>query len=83
MQQSELDKALKQTRAQVAFSTETVTNQAFWLGFSEVIQDYTWFTTFLNRLKKVTAKDVQRVAAKYLTHDTVTVGSYLGTDEAS
>ncbi len=82
VQQAELDKALKQTRAQVAFSTETVTNQAFWLGFSEIIQDYSWFTTFLDRLKKVTAKDVQHVAAKYLTRDTVTVGSYLGLDEA-
>ncbi len=77
VQQADLDKALKQTRAQVAFSTETVTNQAFWLGFSEVIQDYSWFTTFLDRLRKVTVADVQRVAQKYLTRDGVTVGQYL------
>ena len=75
--QSELDKALKQTRAQVAFGTETVTNQAFWLGFSEVIQDYDWFTTFLDRLALVTVEDVQRVARKYLSRDNVTVGYYL------
>ena len=82
VEQADLDKALKQTRAQVAFSTETVTNQAFWLGFSEIIQDYSWFSTFLERLKKVTVKDVQRVAAKYLNRDCVTVGQYLATNGA-
>jgi zinc protease len=75
--QAELDKALKQTRAQVAFGTETVTNQAFWLGFSEVVADHTWFTTFLDRLARVTPADVQRVANAYLTRDNVTVGHYL------
>jgi zinc protease len=75
--QAELDKAIKQTRAQVAFSTETVTNQAFWLGFSEVIADHTWFTTFLDRLTQVTPADVQRAAQRYLTRDNATAGRYL------
>ncbi len=73
----ELDKAIKQTRAQVAFGTESATNQAFWLGFSEVIADYTWFTTFLERLARVLPEDVVRVANRYLTRDNVTVGCYL------
>ena len=75
--QAELDKAIKQTRAQVAFSTETVTNQAFWLGFSAIVADHTWFTTFLNRLTKVTPDDVLRAAKTYLTRENVTVGAYL------
>ena len=75
--QSDLDKAIKQTKAQVAFGTETVTNQAFWLGFSEVVADYGWFTTYLDRLSAVTVDDVLRVAEKYLTRDNVTVGQYL------
>ena len=74
---SELEKAIKQTRAQVAFSAETATTQAFWLGFSEVIADYTWFTTFLARLARVTPAEVSRVADRYLTRDNVTVGYYL------
>jgi len=74
---TELDKAIKQTRAQVAFGAETATNQAFWLGFSEVIADYTWFTTFLDRLMRVSPEDVVRVANRYLTRDNVTVGCYL------
>jgi zinc protease len=76
--QADLDKALKQTRAQVAFGTETVTNQAFWMGFSEVISDHSWFSTYLDRLSRVTVADVQRVANQYLTRDNVTVGHYLG-----
>jgi zinc protease len=75
--QAELDRALKQTRAQVAFGTETVTNQAFWLGFSEVIQDYGWFSGFLDRLTQITVQDVQRVAQTYLNPDNATVGVYL------
>jgi zinc protease len=75
--QAELDKAIKQTRAQIAFGAETVTNQAFWLGFSEVVADYTWFTTYLDRLSAVTIDDVQRAANEYLIMDHVTTGHYL------
>ncbi|MCX6017723.1 MAG: pitrilysin family protein [Chloroflexi bacterium] len=83
VENAELEKALKQTRAQVAFSTETVTNQAFWLGFAEIIDDHTWFDTFLERLAHVTREDVQRVAQRYLTRDNVTVGAYLGSGPAT
>ncbi|MCW1967337.1 MAG: insulinase family protein [Anaerolineae bacterium] len=76
--QAELDKAIKQTRAQFAFSTETVTNQAFWLGYSEIVADYAWFTDYVNQLKAVTADDVRRVANLYLQPDNVTTGYYLG-----
>lgn len=78
----ELDKAIKQTQAQVVFSTETATNQAFWLGFSELIADYTWFTTFLERLMRVSPEDIVCAANRYLTRDNVTVGCYLGQDKA-
>ena len=80
--QSELDKAIKQTRAQVAFGTETVTNQAFWLGFSEMVADHTWFTTFLQRLAIVTPQDIQSVANAYLKSDNATTGIYFGSGTA-
>ncbi len=35
--QSELDKAIKQTKAQFAYSSESVTHQGYWLGFSQVV----------------------------------------------
>ena len=77
--QAELDKAIKQTKAQFAFGCESVTNQAFWLGFCEIFADYTWFHAYLPRLSAVTVEDVQRVANTYLTRDNVTVGQYRAT----
>lgn len=64
--QKELDKAKKQAKAAFAYSTESVTNQAFWLAQSAMLRDLEWYDTFLERLNKVTLKDVQEVARKYL-----------------
>ena len=75
--QAELDKAIKQTRAQFAFGSESVTSQAFWLGYCEIFADYSWFRTYLPRLSAVTVEDVRRVANQYLTEDNATVGHYL------
>jgi zinc protease len=77
VEQAELDKAIKQSRAQFAFSSESVTDQAHWLGFSEVIADTDWFEGFLGRLAAVTAEDVQRAAQAYLRPSLRNVGWYL------
>ncbi len=77
----ELEKAIKQTRAQVAFNTESCTNQAFWLGFSQIVADTAWFTGYLERLRQVTPAEVQRVAQTYLTRDNVTVGVYVADEK--
>ena len=37
--EEELQKAIKQTRAQFAYSSESVTDQGYWLGFSEIVAD--------------------------------------------
>lgn len=73
----ELEKAIKQTKAQFAFSSESVTNQAYWLGFSEIIADTDWFAGWLDQLTAVTPDDVQRVAQTYLKKQTQTVGWYV------
>ncbi|MCL5994574.1 MAG: insulinase family protein [Chloroflexi bacterium] len=74
--QTELDKAIKQTKAQFAFGSESVTSQALWMGFCEVFADYSWFANYLANLCAVTVDDVKQVAEKYLTHDNVTIGHY-------
>jgi len=61
VEQVELDKAIKQTRAQFAFSSESVTDQAHWLGLSEVVASTDWFEGFLAQLERVTAEEVQRI----------------------
>ena len=72
-----LAKAIKQARALFAYGSESVTNQGFWYGWSEVFADYHWFETYLDRLAAVTVEDVQRVAQKYLRRSNRTVGVYL------
>jgi zinc protease len=75
--EAELSKAIKQTRAQFAYATESVTNQAYWLGSSEILGDYTWFESYMDRLARVSADDVQRVARSTLAPTNRTVGWYV------
>jgi zinc protease len=75
--QAELDKAKKQARAAFAYATENVTGQARWLGYAEILGDYTLFTHFVDKLEAVTLEDVQRVAATYLKRSKRTVGRFI------
>lgn len=74
---AELEKAIKQTKAQFAYSSESVTYQAYWLGFSEVVASTDWLDTWLEQLTAVTSDDVQRVARQYFAPQKQTVGHYL------
>ena len=74
--QEEILRAAKQTRALFAYGGESITNQAFWLGFSEMFASYEWVTGYLENLEKVTPEDVQRVAQAYLKPQNRLVGFY-------
>ncbi len=73
---NELHRALKQARALFAYGSERITNQAFWLGFSAMIADYSWYENYLDRLGAVAPEDVQRVARKYLRPQNRVLGIY-------
>jgi zinc protease len=75
--QNEVDRAIKQARALFAYGSESITNQAFWLGYSEMFAHYDWFTSYLNRLATVTIEDVLTICQKYLRQNTRVVGFYL------
>jgi len=75
--QEELNTALKQARAQFAYSSESVTNQGFWLGLSAVVAEDGWSDSFVDRLASVTLADVQRVAQEVLVRRNRTVGHYV------
>ncbi|MCX7669650.1 MAG: insulinase family protein, partial [Anaerolineae bacterium] len=79
--EQELTKAIKQTRAQFAYSSESVTDQGHWLGFSEIVADVHWFEQYLERLAAVTVADVQRVAREHFQPQRRTVGWYVPTGE--
>jgi zinc protease len=70
----ELERALKQVKAQYVYSAEGVTNQAFWLGQMEIVDSYKRADSVVEEIEAVTAADVQRVAATYLKKSNRTVG---------
>jgi zinc protease len=75
--EEELAKAIKQAKAQFAYSSETVTGQALWMGFSEIFADYGWFENYIDNLSAVTVEDVHRAAQTYLKPSNRNVGWYM------
>jgi len=75
--EEELDRAMKQARAIFAYGSESISNQAYWMGFSEMFATVDWFTNYLERLAAVTPADVQRLAQTCLRAQNRTLGVYL------
>lgn len=79
--EEEMTKVLKQVRAQIAYSGESVTSQALLMGMWEVLDTYKRPETLLDEIAAVTAEDVRRVAQTYLIEDNRTVGHFIPTEE--
>ncbi len=77
----EVARAVKQAKALFAYGSESITNQAFWMGYTEMFADYEWFENYLDNLAAVTPDDVQRVAKKYFQNKSRVVGTYLPVNE--
>lgn len=75
--QEALARAVKQARALFAYGSESITNQGFWLGFTEMFASYDWFTQYLDNLAAVTPEDVQRIAQTYLRPQNRVLGTYI------
>jgi zinc protease len=75
--QIEVRRAIKQARANFAYGTENITNQAFWLGYAEMFASYAWFESYLRRLAQVKVQDIRRVARQYLRPSARVVGVYM------
>ncbi len=75
-QADELKRAVKQTQALFAYGGESITNQAFWMGFSEMFASYEWVTSYLDNIAAVSPDEVQQVAQKYLQPKNRIVGIY-------
>ena len=74
--------ALKQARASFAYSSDNITNQAFWLGYAQSFADYSWFTDYVGRLEAVSRDDILRVAREYLAPAHRVTGIYRPRDGA-
>lgn len=79
---AELAKAIKQTRAEFIYGAESVTDQAYWLGFAELVASQAWLDTYLEQVAAVTPADIQRVARAYLRASNRTVGTFVPQESA-
>ncbi len=78
---AEMSKVIKQARALMAYSSESVTQQGLRLGMWEVLDSYQRLDTLIDALSAVTAADIQRVAQTYLTERNRTVGHFIPTGD--
>ncbi|HLS88406.1 MAG TPA: pitrilysin family protein [Sphingobacteriaceae bacterium] len=75
----ELERAVKQLRAQWLYSMEGVVGQAMLLGRLAIINQLDDFATLPDRIAAVPAAEVSRVVREYLHADNRTVGWFLPT----
>jgi zinc protease len=75
--QQDIDRAVKQARALFAYGSENITNQAFWLGYSEMFSHYDWFLHYVENLQSVTPASLQEAAQRLLSPQKRIVGTYL------
>ncbi len=79
--EQEIERAIKQVRALFAYGSESITNQASWMGYAEMFASYEWFTGYVENLAAITPDDVQRIAQTYLGAKNRITGVYLPTGE--
>ncbi len=72
----ELERVKNQIEAAFIFEKDSVTAQANSLGAHQILSSYEYVNTYVDKVRQVTADDVQRVARKYLTQDNRTVGIF-------
>ena len=72
--ENELQRALHQLEAQFVYSSEGMTNQAYWLGHWEIVDGWHRAAYLPDEIRRVTAEDIRRVAQKYLLVERRTVG---------
>jgi zinc protease len=73
---AEIERAIKQAKALFAYGTESVTNQAFWLGYTEMFASYDWFENYIQSLEKTTPAILLETAQRYLDPTRRVVGIY-------
>ncbi|MCJ7518514.1 MAG: insulinase family protein [Anaerolineaceae bacterium] len=74
--QQEIARAVKQAKALFAYSSESITNQAFWLGYASMFADFTWFETYIQRIEQVSAEQIINFAQRCLAPDQRIIGIY-------
>lgn len=79
----ELARAKSRVEAEFAFQSDSVTSQARQIGYWAMVDDWRYLATYVERIRALTAEDVQRVAQKYLVPETRTVGHFVPTADGA
>ena len=79
--EEEIQRAIKQAKALFAYGSENITNQAFWMGYTNMFANYQWFEKYIESLQNVTAEEVLQAARTYLSPDRRVVGIYQPSQE--
>jgi len=74
--ESDVERAKKQARALFAYGSESITNQAFWIGYSAMFAEPSWFEDYLKNIEQVTMERICEVAEKYLINNNRIIGIY-------
>jgi zinc protease len=73
---AEVEKAVRQARAQYAYGADGVSSQASALGYYESAVGYRYLADTLEAVAQVTAEQVRAAAEKYLSPDNRTIGIF-------
>jgi zinc protease len=76
-EEAECAKARTQLEAEVIFDRDSTDQIAASLSEAIAVADWEWYADYPAAIGRVTAEDVQRVAATWLHDDALTVGLYL------
>ena len=75
--QKELDRAIAQTKATVAFSRDGSYAVASALNEAIAIGDWQFYTSYLDKIKSVKTDDIKKIANTYLFEDASTTGWFI------
>lgn len=74
--QDEVTRAVNKISAETAFGRDGSFSVASQINESIAMGDWSYYATYLDNIKKVTAQDIQDVVKKYFNNDTRTVGYF-------
>ena len=74
--QEEIYQAIQQAKALFAYGSESITNQAFWLGYASMFADADWFEGYISQIEQVTPERITRAARRYLDAERRVIGVY-------
>lgn len=79
--EAEVKRAIAQVRTDAAFSRDGSYSVASNINEAIALGDWTFYTTYLDKIKTVTPKDIQRLAKTYLLEDFSTTGWFIPRNE--